>query len=47
MKILINNKQGLNDHAKLNAALHEARGYDIAMYQAYNQLNFYTAVLLT
>ena len=33
MKILINNKQGLNDHAKLNAALHEARGYDITMYQ--------------
>ena len=34
MKILINNKQGLNDHGKLNAAIQQARDFDIVMYQA-------------
>ena len=33
VKILCNNKAGLNSAAKLSAALRQARSYDIAMYQ--------------
>ena len=33
MRLLIANKQGLNDHGKLDAAIGQARSFDIAMFQ--------------